>query len=504
MAVLLGLALSKLVLYVVAAGRYGIFRDELYYIACGRHLAFGYVDHPPFVALIANLTDRLLGDSLYALRLLPALTGVLTVLLAGLIARELGGGRFAQALAAIAVIISPAYLFLNNYLSMNCFDALFWVLGAYVLVLLLKRGNRQLWLLFGVIAGVGLQNKHSMLFFGFGVFVALLLTPARQDFRSKWLWLGALIAIVIFLPNVIWEIRYGWPTLEFMRRAEVFKNVRQSPLGFLAEQIAEQIMEIHPLAFLILLAGLGYFFLSRHGQPYRLFGWIYLAILALFLVERAKAYYLAPVYPIMLAAGAVWIETAIRRRRWNWLRPVIISLLVVGGTVTAPFTLPILPVETFIRYERGLGLQPLQVERHALGPLPQLYADMFVWENMAASVARVYKNLPASERARCAIYGQNYGEAGAMDFFRPRYGLPRAVSGHNNYWLWGLGSDPVDVLIIIGGRRSDHQKVFEHVEQAALIKCDYAMPYETNLPVFICRTPKVSLRDAWATTKHYE
>jgi hypothetical protein len=498
-ALLLYLALAKLLVHLWFSSGYGYFRDEFYYIACGEHLDWGYVDQPPLAPLLALLTRQFLGDSLLALRFLPAVAGALLVLLTGLMARELGGGRFAQGLAAVAVMAAPIYLSIDHIFTVNAFDQLFWALGAYILIRTVKTDDPRLWLLFGLVAGVGLQNKISVLFFGFGVFVALLLTAHRKYFLSKWLWFGGAIAFVIFLPYLLWQFQHDWPMLELLRRGQLYKNFPLSPLQFLWGQVLEN----HPFTLPIWLAGLYFYLVSKPGKSYRLLGWTYVAILIVFFVLKAKTYYLAPAYPMLLAAGALAMETLIHERQWNWLKPATISMLVVGGIITAPLAMPMLPVETYIKYQSFLGIEAPKTERHRFGNLPQLYADMFGWEEMVATVAKVYNGLPPQERAKCAIFTGNYGEAGAIDFFGKKYGLPKAISGHNNYWLWGPRDYSGEIMIVLGVGREDVQKAFEEVEVGATVVDQYAMPYESNLPVFICRKPKMLLKELWPRVKNY-
>lgn len=478
-------------LHLAAINSYGWFRDELYYIACGEHLDFGYVDHPPLVALVARAA-QLLGGSLFVTRLPSVLAGMAVIWLCGSIARELGGGRWAQVMAALCAVVAPVYLFLFHILSMNSFDILFWTLGAWIVARIANGGDPRLWLLFGLICGLGLQNKHSLLFFGFGVFTGLLLTPERRHFRERWIWLGGAIAALLILPHVIWQAAHGWPTAEFARNAMASKNVALSPLAFFAEQV----MQMHPLTFLVWLAGLVWLFRSR----YRVLAWAYVAAFLVLVSQSSKAYYLAPAYPPLFAAGATAIESWVRRPA---LRTVLAVLLLAGGAATAPLTLPILPVEQFTRYARALGIEMSAGERHEMGALPQHYADMHGWEEMVAEVARVYRSLPPEERAGAGIYGQNYGEAGAVDLLGRKYGLPKASSGHNNYYLWGPPGSG-DTLIILGGDPEDHRQAFEDVRQAGTIRCGLCMPYENDQPVWIARGLKAPIDQVWPMTKHYD
>jgi len=493
------IALAKLLLNIYAARNYGYFVDELYYLACSDHLDWGYVDQPPLIAVITKLARLLLGDSLVALRFFPALAGTAKIWLAGWIARELGGGRFAQALAALAVLVAPIYLSLDHLLTMNAFEPLFWMGCILVVIRIIQTGNQKLWLWFGLLAGVGLQNKHSMLFFGFGVFVGLLATEHRRLFLQRWIWIAGVLAVLIFLPNLIWEIHHGFPTIELLRNVRNSgRNVSLSSLEF----ILQQILLMHPLTFPIWLAGLWYYLASQKGKSYRLLGWAYVVLLVTFLVAHGRVYYLAPIYPMLLAAGAIVFENALSQPRRSWLKPAFIALLIVGGAIFTPFALPVLPVETYIRYSRALHFEPPKIETHRTGKLPQLYADMFGWEEMAATVARVYHNLPPEERARTAIFGNNYGQAGAIDFFGPKYGLPKAISAHQNYYYWGPRDFTTESIIVLGDTREVLEKQCPSLTEVAVVHHEYSMPYE-NFSLFLCRGPKTPIAKIWPRLKKW-
>ena len=496
---LIALALIAFSAQILTSGRYGYFRDEFYYFACGEHLDWGYVDQPPFVALVAFMVRAILGESLLAIRFLPAVCNAVAIFLTGLMARELGGGRFAQGLAALATLIAPVFLILHHIFSMNCFDHVFWTALVYILIKILKEDRPRLWLLFGLVAGVGLMNKYSVGFLGMGLVVGLVLTPARKYLASQWLWLGGAIAFLIFLPHVLWQVQHGFPTREFIRNVTLYKNLAQSPMSFLAENI----LHLHPLTLPLWLAGLYFLFRASAGKPFRALGWCYVAVLILLLATNGKPYYLAPAYYMLLAAGAVQAEAFIRERNWNWLRPAVATVLAAGGMALLPYSLPVLPVEAFIRYEDLLGVRPGSGERGPSGKLMQQYADMFGWENQVATVAKVYHSLTPDEKTRAIIICDNYGEAGAIDFLGKKYGLPRASSGHNNYWFWGPGNWNADVVIAVGADREDVAAAFEEVEEAAIVVSEYAMPYETNMPVYIGREPKIPLRELWPKIKHF-
>lgn len=494
-------ACLKLAVHFVAnaLGGYDYFRDEFYYIACSERLDWGYVDHPPLSILILWLNRSLLGDSLFALRFLPAIAGAGTVVITGFLVTELGGGRRAQILALLAVVIAPVLLILSDFYSMNAFEPLFWTGAAYLLIRIIKTGNQRLWLWFGLLVGLGLQNKHSMAFFGIAIVVGLLLTSERKQLANKWTWFGGIIAGVLFLPNIIWQMMHGWPTLEFAANAQQWKHLPMSPLEFLAAQF----LFYHPVAFPLWAVGLGALCFHRRLKSYRLFGFAFLFLVVLFIVQRGKPYYLSPFFPLLLAAGAVALDEFLARKQWTWAFRGYAFALGVGGLITMPLFLPLLPVETYLRYAEPFGIAKVKTERHADTELPQTFADRFGWREMVRTVAHVVDSLSPGERPRTVIYTQNYGEAGAMEFLGQTYNLPPTVSGHNSYWWWGIPIDSVEVVVIVGGEAKDHRKVFAVVQQVATHSHPYAMRYESNLPIYVCRNPKMPMNKAWPMTRHY-
>ncbi len=491
--VVLGVAALACVVHFAFSGQYGYFRDELYYAACGEHLAWGYVDQAPLIAVVARVTRALLGNSLFALRFLPTLSAGAKVLLTAWMVRELGGQRFAQILAAVCIFIAPIYLTFDSFLSMNAFEPLFWMGCAAIFMRLASSGNPRLWLLFGGVVGVGILNKHSMVFMVAGLLAGILLTPERRLLRSSWFWLGGLLALVIVFPNLLWEMREGWPTIQILRVVREIKNVQVTPLQF----ILEQTLLMHPLETPVWLIGLGYFFFAPQGRRYRALGWTYLFVLAQLLALKGKIYYLAPIYPMLVAAGAVQTDAWVRERGWRWLKPAILVPLAVGGIVAAPLALPILPVKLAVPYTDFWDVDGVKVERVPVAELPQFYGDQFGWQNQAAVVSRVYQSLPPADRAKCGILAWNYGQAGAIDYFGPAMGLPHAISGQNNYFLWGSRGYSGEVMIAVGVPLEKLQQEFGSIEQAATIVSPYAIPEETNLPVYICRQPKMPFGQAF-------
>ena len=483
----------------VLSGGFGMFRDEFYYIACSERLAWGFVDHPPLSIFILRLLRLAFGDSLFMLRLVPALTVAVLAWLGGRLAKEMGGSGFAQFLAALACGIAPVYLAVGSFYSMNAFEPLCWMGCAWLLLRIINTGRRELWIPFGALAGLGLLNKHSMLFFGAVLVAGLLLTRQRRLLAGEWPWIGGAIAFLFLLPNLVWLFQHDWATLEFMRNAQQWKNLPMSPLEFLKAQILLQ----HPLTLPLWLAGLASLLFHPQLKKYRFFGLAFLFLFVLFVAQRGKPYYLSPVFPLLLAAGAVALERLAANRPGRDLRSAYAALLLLGGLVMLPMWVPLLPVESQIRYTRAIGMTPPKMERTRDTALHQVYADRFGWREMVAVVARAYNSLSPEEQAEAAIFTQNYGEAGAVDYFGGRYGLPKAISGHNNYWLWGPGERSGKVLIIIGGRREDHLQAYEEVTLFAMHSNPHAMPFESDLPIWICRRPKLTLEQIWPEVKHF-
>src|SRR5215831_17770170 len=489
-----------LLLHLLTNGRYGYFRDELYYVVCARHLDFGYVDQSPLSILLLRLSQSLLGDSLFAIRLLPALAGAAIVALAGIIAREMGGRAWAIALSCSGSLCALFNLAVGNFFSMNAFEPLFWMGAVYLVVRIINGGSPMLWLWFGVVLGLGLENKHSTAFFGAGILVGLLLTPERRHFAQKWIWLGGLIAFVIALPNVLWEARYHWPTYELLNNiAHSNKNVALNP----AEFIAQQIVFINPGTLPIWIAGLLWLFGSRDGRRYRIIGIIYLVTLVEFIVLHGKSYYLAPAYTMLFAAGGVAVERVFAARL-KWIKPVFLGMMIATGALCAPLMLPILPPERLVAYMRTIHMEPPRTETSHTEALPQIFADQFGWEEMVGSVAQVYHHLRPEDEKRAGIFCQNYGEAGAIDFFGPKLGLPRAISGHQNYFLWGPRDWTGEVILVLDTNDKDERELFGSVEDLGqIVSSPWAMPFERRMHVYLCRDLKTSVQELWPRVKKW-
>ena len=497
--IVLALASVKLLIHLNANRGYGYFRDELYFFTCGDRLDWGYADHPPLVAVASAVGRGLFGDSLSGVRLLPAISGALLVVVAGAIAREMGGRRFAQALAAVSVIASPILLAQTNFLSMNAFEPLIWMTFALLVIRIIRGADPRWWLAAGAVAGIGMQNKYSMAFFGASVVGGLLLTPERRILANRWAWAGAAVALAVWFPNVVWNVAHDWPILEILRNAGSGKNYEMSPLEFFTRQIVLG----GPAAFPIWIAGIVYLIAGTRVRAYRALGISAILLFVILVLLRGKDYYFGPIFPMLMAAGAIAVEHAAERPLVTWLRPVSLAGVVLSGIVFAPLVLPVLGVDRFIAYTAALGLGHAKTENHRMGRLPQFYADMHGWEEMVSAVAQAWGTLSEDEKSRAAIFTDNYGEAGAVDFFGPKYGLPKAISGHQNYFLWGPRGYTGDVMVTVGVDEEDLRKYFASVEEAARVHCGDCMPYEDDGPVFVCRGIVKPLPEVWAVTKNW-
>jgi hypothetical protein len=496
-------SLAKLALHLATAAVYGFFIDELYFLACGEHLAWGYVDFPPLTAFQAWLTRGLFGDSPYSIRLFPALAGAGLVLITGAMARRLGGGRFAQALAAVCVLVAPVFLFFSTYLSMNPIEAVTWAGCAFVVLRLIQKGDARLWVLFGLLSGIGFLNKHTMLLFGFAVVVGLALTPQRRLLFNRWLLVGGAIALALALPNLVWEWRHGFPHAELL--ANIRRSGRDVAVGFLPFWKLELLL-LNPAAAPVWIIGLLGLFLLPELKPARALGWAYLVTLGcLFLTTPGshKTYYAASAYPALIAAGAVLIERW-TRGRGHWLQPVYLGLLLAVGALAAPTAVPMLPPETYLRYTRAIGIAQPRLENRATNAMPQLFADRFGWPEMVEAVALVYSSLPPDLRAKTGIFANDFGQGGAIDFYGPKYGLPKAIGGHLTYWYWGPREYTGESLIVLGDRREVLETEFEDVRAVAEVGHPYAMRQE-HFTVFLCQRPRGwTLQSIWPRLKRWD
>lgn len=480
-------------------GAYGFFRDELYYIACSDHLAWGYVDHPPFSIFLLKLSRLVFGDSLTAIRLVPSLAHAGTIVMTGLIVKQMGGKRLAIVLACTAVLCSIIHIGMNLIYSMNAIDIFLWSLAAYVIVKIINTRQHSYWIALGFVLGIGLMNKISFLFLGAGLFVGLLATD-RQALTTRWPYYAGLIAAVFFIPYVLWNLTHDLAHLEFIHNASAGKYSGRTRMDFLREQFILP----NPVSFPFWVSGLVAFFVFKPLKPYRILGWIYITAFVILVANpTSKGEYLAAGYALLFAAGGVFAEQVLKPS-WNILKYAYLILLLASATVLLPVVLPVLPVQDYIVYMKRMGMEPESAENKKLAELPQFYADMFGWEEKARDVAKAFHALDAEDRKKCAIISTNYGRCGAIDFFGRQYGLPRSIGKHNNYWIWDPGHYNGEVLLILGGDLEDHVGDFASVEQVGVSDCTYCMPYENHVGIFLCRGLNKPVSEVWPEERNYE
>ncbi len=489
-------ALAFLVLTVATAGNYGFFGDELYYIACSKHLDFGYVDHPPMVALLALFSRTVFGETLIGLRFLSGLAGAVTVLLSARIARKLGGGSFAESLSALAVCLAPGFPALSSFFSMNPFDIMMCTLAILLLLDLNDSTPPRKWIVLGVVLGLGLLNKYTFLSFGLALFLGLLASKQRALLRLPWIYVSGVIAFLIFLPHILWQVSHDWPTLEFMSNVTRYKNLSLSPVEFGSQLI----LMLNPVALPLWIAGVIYLLFSQRTQGYRFLGWTAILFIVIYLLQNAKSYYVLPIFPFLLASGATATQRLIQKTTSRWVRPAILAPLVISGLLLLPLAAPVLPVETFVSYAKSLGLwNAIRMETWEGDRLPLHYVHRFGWEELVEKVSHVYHGLPEEERQKCAIMGSWYGPAGAIDHFGPKLGLPNAISGRNSYWLWGPGRYGGEVVLALEFHPDELRDYFGEVEEVAQVR----LPYGVTRTIFLCRRPRAPLKEIWPHVKNF-
>jgi len=496
--VLLVPAAVQFVLHILTNGSYGIFRDEYYYLACAERLAWGYVDQPPFSIWVLAGWTAIFGDSVHAIRILPAVCGAGLVVLTGAIAARFGGGRWAQAFAGVGAGIGAAGLVIAGFYSMNCFDLVLWAAAFYLLVVIAGTGDGRWWPWFGLVVGIGLFNKIGLIVFGTAVVAGLLLTEHRRQLADRRLYVGGALAVAYLVPYALWNLAAGWPTREFISNAKQLKITAASPLEFLSENI----LQANPANLVLWLPGLLWLLLARRARAHRIIGLVCVVVWVLLVIQMSKPNYFTSAIPVMLAAGAAAFEGWTESGRWRWARWVMAANLAIGLAVFLPIGLPVLTPPALADYQARLGIAPRPAEVSHVSTLPQYFSDRFGWQELARTVDEVYEGLDADARRRTVVVGSNYGHAGAMEYWSDKYDLPPVYSSHNNYWFWGPPSEPdIEVVIATGVPRERLLEYFEEVEVVAYSEEQWAL--ESNISVSVCRRPKRSFAEIWLEVKSF-
>lgn len=491
-------AIAKFILQLIALFQpeFGLFRDELYYLACARHLDWGFVDHPPFSIAMLWVWTSVAGDSLVSLRIISALIGTIPVALTGLITRQLGGEWKAQALACLAVLFAPLQIGVSSFYSMNIIEYALVLLIVWILLRIITEQKSKLWILFGILLSIGIMNKHTFAVLAGFVLIGLLFTPSRKEFLNKYFWIGIGAAFLIVLPNFIWQVSNNFLSLEFYKNASELKNVSTSPVKI----ILDQFILNNPVTGILWITGLVWLLRAKDRSEFRTLGIAFLLMLVMMMAAQSnRADRIASFIPVLAAAGAVVWEHLNTKRFMKWLIPATAVLLMVIGLPMLPIAMPVLSPASTSEYARNIGLNP-GFEKGVSAQLPQNLADRFGWEELADSVNTVLQGLPESERDSVVIIGQNYGQAGALEYYERSWRWPRVICGHNSYWLWGPG-EQANVYIVIGRPRSDLEKSFDDVQLAARTSSGWQMNYECGRPIWICRKPKARISDIWDKVK---
>jgi hypothetical protein len=488
LSVLLLLALARVLLHTFTNGQYGFHRDELATLDDARYLDWGYVVYPPLTPFLARVSLILFGPSLVGLRSFAVLAQAAAMVLAGLMARELGGKRFAQVLASVAVAI--ASLADGTLFEYVAFDYLWWVLIAYFMIRLLNSDNPRWWLAIGAAVGLGAMTKYTMAFFAAGIIAGVLLSSARRYLLSPWLWLGVALAAVICLPNFLWQVRHHFISLDFLRSI----HARDMRLGRTDNFLLTQLWAGNPFTLPLWLAGLIYVFAGPAGKRYRMIGWMYLVPLLLFYFAHGRPYYLAPAYPMLLAAGAVsaeeWTNT-LSLGAARVLRRAVWSVLAVSGVLIAIVVLPIAPPNSsWWRFADQLNGN---------------FNEEFGWPEMAETAARIRDSLPREDLKRLGILVGDAGQVGAISVYGPRYGLPPAISASNSHRFRGYGDPPPKTVIVIGFPAMVTQ-AFQSCEIAGHLSNRYGISNSAigeYTEVFLCRQLRLPWPEFWTMIQSF-
>jgi hypothetical protein len=493
----LWLGAACLVVHLVANGHYGFFRDELYFIVCGLHPAFGYVDQPPLIPLIAAASYKLFGTALTPLRFVPALAAATAVALAADLARQLGGGRFAQTLAGLCVLLAPTLMTFGVLLTTHCLQPPTWLACAWFLTRRIESGDERWWLALGAVAGVSLESYDLIALFLIGLAVGVVATPLRRSLARPWIYVGAGLALALAAPNFVWQAQHNWPFLQVVS-GNLRRNVAQAPHALLLQQAFFVGLFTAP----VWLAGLWRLAVRPPRPELRALGIACVVAVAVVVGTGGRAYYSAFAYPILFAAGGVAWEAWLRRPAAQWAAATVVAFF---GIRAAPTALPILPPATLVAYMQAThySVKENQFEISDLGDLPPIFADMFGWPELAAAVSAAYRGLPPDERAQAVFFANNYGEAAALDLYGPALGGPPTISGNMTYYLWGPGGASGEALIALGRGAPDFPDEYDDIRAAGRTDNAFAKPSETGLTIWVLRRPRAPLAAIWPLLKRF-
>lgn len=492
--ILFTMAIIAILFHILLNGQYGFHRDELDFVMNARRLDWGYVSYPPMTPFFARIGLELFGESLRGLRVIPAIVQGIVMVLAALMARDMGGKRSAQVLTAFVVFITPVSLFGGTVIMYFAFDYLWWVVVAFFMVRLLASDDPRYWLGIGAGIGLGMMTKYTMAFWVAGLIAAVLITPARKHLRSKWLYLGAALALLIYLPNLIWQIQHDFISLEYLDSI----HARDISWGRADEFWTEQLfLTTNPLSLFLWPLGLSLCLFGASMKRFRPLGWMFLVTFALFAINRGRGYYTGPSYVMLLAAGVVWLENWLSTRTQT-TRRVGYSLLwgtqVIGCLIGIILMKPIAPINS-----------PLW--KLTTSVTDDLFTEMIGWQDLTHQVATIYRSIPEDEKPHTVILAGNYGEAGALELYGDEYALPPIISGGNSMWYRGYGEFEPETVIVVGFERGYADQFFSSCEYSGTVANQYNVrneetTYHTGL--YICRGPRQPWSAMWQRMQWYQ
>ena len=465
---------------------YGFHRDELLHLSVSEHLYWGFMEFPPFIAVIGKLAYWLFDYSLLGVRLFPTLAGVAILILCCLIAKALGGKSKAILLSGICILAFLPFYRNHTLFQPVAFDQLFWTLGFYFIIKFINTRHKKFLLLVGLTLGLGLMNKYTILVWAFGLFVGLIFFQKGNIFKNKWLYIAALLSLLIVLPNIIWQAQNDFPLLKHLQALNSNQLANNHPMDFALEQLN------FPFTLIISLFGLVALIGDKNLQKYRAIGIATIVIFSTMWILNSKAYYVFAIYPVLFASGAVKLE-ALLSNKPIWMY-VIATVILAPSIYFIPELTPLLPINSYVKYAQI-------EEKNGRVELKGDYADMFGWEEQVKLVDSVYKSLNSKEKENCVLWAENYGEAGALKIIGKAYNLPNPISRHGSFWTWGYGNKDALVWISLGNKKSSVEAVFEDVELVKIITHKYAIAEENGIPLYICRSPKINIETWWESYK---
>lgn len=486
--IIIFLSVLKLAIQWLGNRNYGFHRDELLHLSVSEHLDWGYMEFPPFIAIIGKLSYWFFDYSLVGVRLFPTLAGMGILILCCLIAKELGGKPKAVFLSGICVLAFLPFYRNHTLFQPVAFDQLFWTLGFYFTIKFINSSNKKFLLFLGITVGLGLLNKYTMFVWAFGLFVGLFFYEKAKIYKDKWLYISALVALIVFLPNLIWQIQHDFPLLSHLQALNENQLDEINPMEFGLEQLN------FPFTLMVSLVGLISLLFYKKLTKYRAIGITALVIFSTMWILNSKAYYVFAIYPVLFASGSVAIEFLLKK--WHNLMYVIALIVLAPSIYFIPQLTPILPIEKYVEYAE-------LKEENGRVELTGDYADMFGWEEQVALVDSVYQLLSSSERENSVLWAENYGEAGALKILGKKYNLPNPICRHGSFWQWGFDNKNASVWISLGNEKPAVEYAFEDVELVKMIHHKYAIGEENGIPLYLCRNPKVDIKQWWKDYEEY-